>query len=164
MRQVDPPHHPLEVLDARGVRRWYAASLGVLTLHRRTVDELNVFPVPDGDTGTNLAATLTAACVALEDLDDTALLPEITHRAARGALLGARGNSGVIVAQILRGLADTWGVEAVNAERLAAGLRHAAHSANDAVAAPAEGTILTVARVASETAGRHSASSLEAAV
>nr|WP_211207357.1 DAK2 domain-containing protein [Stackebrandtia nassauensis] len=137
------------------MRRWYRSSLETLTLHRRTVDALNVFPVPDGDTGTNLVATLTAACEALDELGDNASLPEVTHRAARGALLGARGNSGVILAQMLRGLADTWGVDTVDSRGLAAGLRQACHAANDAVAAPAEGTILTVARAAAEAAENH---------
>jgi DAK2 domain fusion protein YloV len=146
---------PLPHLDAAAVRRWYDAALTVLTVHRRTVDELNVFPVPDGDTGTNLAATMRSACQAMNEpavAQSSDTLPQLARRAARGALLGARGNSGVILAQILQGFADSWQGPRVGAAELAAGLRAAADAATDAVAAPAEGTILTVASAAAQAA------------
>ncbi|WP_260428309.1 DAK2 domain-containing protein, partial [Micromonospora globispora] len=102
----------LDTLDAAAVRRWCASGLAALQRHQGEIDDLNVYPVPDGDTGTNLVLTLTSAQQALAmDLDT---LPEDGHTPhghalrlmARGALLGARGNSGVILSQILRGFAD----------------------------------------------------------
>ncbi|GAA4900911.1 hypothetical protein LX16_0502 [Stackebrandtia albiflava] len=139
-------------LDAEAIRRWYRATLAAFERHRRDIDRLNVFPVPDGDTGTNLAATMTAACERLDAGTDPAT---VAIHAAQGALLGARGNSGVILAQLLRGLADSWRTGPLDAAALASGLRHAATAAAEAVAAPAEGTILTVAHAAAATAHHH---------
>jgi DAK2 domain fusion protein YloV len=104
----------LDSLDAAAVRSWCAAGLEALRRHQAEIDELNVFPVPDGDTGTNLVLTVGSAWQALaaepEALDppetDVARLTRILRCMARGALLGARGNSGVIVSQLLRGIAD----------------------------------------------------------
>ena len=104
----------LDSLDAAAVRRWCAAGLEALRRHQVEIDQLNVFPVPDGDTGTNLVLTVTSAWQALaaepETLDppenEIARLARILRCMARGALLGARGNSGVIVSQLLRGTAD----------------------------------------------------------
>jgi hypothetical protein len=95
----------LDSLDADAVRRWCATGLAALRRHQHEIDELNVFPVPDGDTGTNLSLTLRAAAEALAaDPADTA--GEAFRAWAKGAVLGARGNSGVIVSQVLCGLAD----------------------------------------------------------
>ncbi|MDT4934222.1 MAG: fatty acid kinase, partial [Pseudonocardiales bacterium] len=95
----------LEALDADAIRKWSRAALQSLQAHRAEIDDLNVFPIPDRDTGTNLALTMAAA--------DEALLAEPAGGAgdalralARGAVLGAQGNSGVIMAQLVRGLAD----------------------------------------------------------
>ena len=106
----------LDSLDAAAVRRWCAGGLAALRRHQGEIDELNVYPVPDGDTGTNLVLTLTSAQQALAGARHAP--PRATPTAhgrvlrlmARGALLGARGNSGVIVSQILRGLADALAV------------------------------------------------------
>ncbi len=148
----------LETLDAAALRRWCAGGLAALRRHQGEIDELNVYPVPDGDTGTNLVLTMTSAHQALA-LDNTAEGDTTAHGRvlrlmARGALLGARGNSGVIVAQLLRGLADALGTApAVDGPALAAGLRAAAAAAYTAVATPVEGTVLTVAAAAAEAAG-----------
>lgn len=155
VHEVDAPDASkrpvLEELNAEAVRQWYRACLTSLTQHRRTVNELNVFPVPDGDTGANLSATVRAACAAVEG--DVALsLPETVQRAARGALMEARGNSGVIAAQMLRALAEIWTGQTVDCAGLASGLRHAWATASEAVAEPAEGTILTVAHAAARAA------------
>ena len=147
-------------LDAAALRRWYNAVLGALTVNRRTVDELNVFPVPDGDTGTNMAATMRAACNGLEEAGPDASLSVAARMAARGALLGARGNSGVILAQMLGGFASAWDSEAVDAPSLADGLSRATASATDAVGAPTRGTILTVAEAAALAARESSPSGL----
>jgi hypothetical protein len=148
----------LETLDAAALRRWAAGGLAALRRHQGEIDELNVFPVPDGDTGTNLVLTMTAAHQALA-LDSTAEGDSTPHGRvlrlmARGALLGARGNSGVILAQLLRGFADALATAPViDGPALAAGLRAAATAAYTAVATPVEGTILTVASAAADAAG-----------
>ncbi|WP_212816352.1 DAK2 domain-containing protein [Polymorphospora rubra] len=145
----------LDTLDAAAVRRWCADGLAALRHHQDEIDRLNVYPVPDGDTGTNLVLTLTSAHHALAlDLDNS---PEgarpphsrVLRLMARGALLGARGNSGVIVAQILHGLADALaGTAQVRGRDLAGALDAAAAAAYAAVASPVEGTVLTVAAAA----------------
>ena len=231
----------LETLDAAAVRRWCGAGLAALRAHQHEIDELNVYPVPDGDTGTNLVLTLTSAheaveaylthagengaadpdpgdenpgdenpgggnapagaspggahpagaevsgadgrrgkakkgrpktpdspgageaapSLAAEAIDEADApgsgtpLGRVMRRMARGALLGARGNSGVIVSQILRGMADTFSttVSARGAD-LARALRTASEAAYAAVARPVEGTVLSVAAAAAEGAGR----------
>jgi len=153
----------LETLDAAAVRRWCGGGLVALRAHQREIDELNVYPVPDGDTGTNLVLTLTSAQEALEAVEPAGT-PESApagppanalRRMARGALLGARGNSGVIVSQILRGMADSLAASvAVRGAELARALRSASEAAYAAVARPVEGTVLTVVAAAAEAAGR----------
>jgi DAK2 domain fusion protein YloV len=144
----------LETLDDTAVRRWCASGLAGLRRHQQEIDELNVYPVPDGDTGTNLVLTLTAAERALTDA--AAGGPANGHGAAlralaRGALLGARGNSGVIVSQVFRGLADKLAaIEQVRGRALAEALGVAAEAAYQAVVEPVEGTVLTVASAAAQ--------------
>jgi DAK2 domain fusion protein YloV len=156
----------LDRLDAGAVRRWCAAGLDALRRHQREIDDMNVYPVPDGDTGTNLVLTVTSAYRALtsdteaEEPDGTAAIEgEITRLGrvlrcmARGALLGARGNSGVILSQLLRGIADALSVAPhARGREFAAALRDAAAAGYTAVANPVEGTVLTVARAAAEAA------------
>ncbi|WP_027658860.1 DAK2 domain-containing protein [Salinispora fenicalii] len=151
----------LDTLDAAAVRRWCAGGLVALKRHQGEIDHLNVYPVPDGDTGTNLVLTLTSAqqalAVELETLPEDGPTPhgQALRRMARGALLGARGNSGVILAQILRGFADALAaVPVVRGRALAAALRAAATAAYAAVAAPVEGTLLSVAAAAARAAER----------
>ncbi|MEU4164419.1 DAK2 domain-containing protein [Actinoplanes sp. NPDC026670] len=161
----------LETLDADAVRRWCDGGLEALRAHQREIDDLNVYPVPDGDTGTNLVLTLTAAHEALEPGGDGPAPDEgreespagLMRRMARGALLGARGNSGVIVSQILRGMADTFATgAAVRGGELARALRTATDAAYAAVAHPVEGTVLSVVAAAAEAAGRLRSDSLAA--
>ncbi|MBC8993976.1 DAK2 domain-containing protein, partial [Micromonospora chalcea] len=149
----------LETLDAAAVRRWCASGLAALRRHQGEIDELNVYPVPDGDTGTNLVLTLTSAQQALAM--DLGTLPDDGHTPhghalrlmARGALLGARGNSGVIVSQILRGVADTLAAApAVGGRQLADALADATTAAYAAVARPVEGTLLSVVAAAAHAA------------
>nr|MDT0661532.1 DAK2 domain-containing protein [Micromonospora sp. DSM 115978] len=155
----------LETLDATAVRRWCASGLAALKRHQGEIDALNVYPVPDGDTGTNLVLTLTSAQQALAlDLDNSPEEPStgpvtphgrVLRLMARGALLGARGNSGVIVSQVLRGLADGLaGIAAVRGRALAGALGVAADAAYGAVAKPVEGTVLTVIAAAATAADR----------
>jgi DAK2 domain fusion protein YloV len=140
----------LDALDADAVRRWASAATRIVQDHRTAIDALNVYPVPDGDTGTNMAHTLAASEQALNEAEvDTA--GAALQVLARGAVLGARGNSGVILSQILRGIADVAaGSDEVAGVTLRAALRQGADDARTAVAAPVEGTILTVIRAAAD--------------
>jgi DAK2 domain fusion protein YloV len=139
-------------LDASAVRRWCSMAAEDLEVHRGEIDDLNVFPIPDGDTGTNLALTLKSADEAVAN-DRSAAAGAVLRVMARGALLGARGNSGVIVSQLLRGLADGLdGVVEADAAMIIAGLRRATDAAYAAVSEPVEGTILSVIKGAAEAA------------
>jgi DAK2 domain fusion protein YloV len=144
----------LESLDANAVRRWCAAGLDALRRHQVEIDQLNVYPVPDGDTGTNLVLTVTSAWQALDaEEPDGSHLERVVRCMARGALFGARGNSGVIVSQILRGVADALvGVPAARGRALAEALGSASRAAYAAVADPVEGTVLSVAAAAAASA------------
>jgi DAK2 domain fusion protein YloV len=144
-------------------QRWCDACVEALGAAREEIDALNVFPVPDSDTGTNLFLTLEAAASAARsvladsDADDEQLLLEAGRAFVDGALRGAQGNSGVIVAQLLRGLVipTMLGRDAdgnVAGTVFAEALRDAARAAHAAVGQPVEGTILTVARAAADTA------------
>ncbi|GIF18620.1 DAK2 domain fusion protein YloV [Actinoplanes tereljensis] len=158
----------LKTLDDAAVHRWCGGGLEALRAHQHEIDELNVYPVPDGDTGTNLVLTLTSAQQALDEAQAAALSGDVLAapaaarapgralgRMARGALLGARGNSGVIVSQILRGMADSMATSvAVRGGELARALRSATEAAYAAVARPVEGTVLSVVAAAAEGAGR----------
>ncbi|PZA20595.1 DAK2 domain-containing protein, partial [Modestobacter versicolor] len=147
----------LRALDDAAVDRWSSAVVDRLTASRGRLDELNVFPVPDGDTGTNLLLTAEAGHAALQAAlqaarEDGGRRPESPWAVlARGAVLGARGNSGAILAQLLRGLADSLAdAPEVDGEVLSAALTGAARTAYAAVADPEEGTFLTVARSGAE--------------
>ncbi|MCU1620660.1 MAG: Dak phosphatase [Modestobacter sp.] len=141
----------LKALDEAAVGQWSRAVVDSLSAARTRLDELNVFPVPDGDTGINLLLTAEAGHAALQAGGDRAESPWSVL--ARGAVLGARGNSGAILAQLLRGLADSLaGEPVVDGEVLAAALAAAARTAYTAVADPEEGTFLTVARSGAEAA------------
>jgi hypothetical protein len=155
-------------LDAAAVRAWCAEGLDALRRHRQEIDDLNVYPVPDGDTGTNLVLTFTSAYEALNaeapdaeapdadspDAAEETAGPGRTLRClARGALLGARGNSGVILSQLLGGLADALAaVPEARGREFSAALARAAEAGYRAVADPVEGTVLTVARAAADAA------------
>ena len=118
--------------------------------NKKAVDELNIFPVPDGDTGTNMSMTITAAVRELEKSQDTAA-GSVARQAASAMLRGARGNSGVILSLLFRGFSKGLGetVEA-SGEDLVNALGLGVDAAYKAVMTPTEGTILTVARVAYE--------------
>jgi fatty acid kinase len=142
------------VSDLDAVRAVARASLASLERSRRRIDDLNVYPVPDGDTGTNLTLTLRAVVDALER-SAAADRPSIYHEASRAALMGARGNSGVIFSQILRGAAEVLGASGdVDPPTLARALRTASDAAYRAVRRPVEGTMLTVIRELAEEAER----------
>ncbi|WP_294187098.1 DAK2 domain-containing protein [uncultured Clostridium sp.] len=116
------------------------------------VNSLNVFPVPDGDTGTNMSATFKAAVKEIEGLN-TESIGEASKKLAKGALMGARGNSGVILSQILRGISKGLeGKTSVDSVELAIALQEGSKAAYKAVMRPTEGTILSVIRASSEAA------------
>jgi DAK2 domain fusion protein YloV len=133
-------------------RRSLMGSLIWLTANREKVNQLNVFPVPDGDTGTNMLLTLESA---IEEMgqDENHDLSQVAGTVAHGALMGARGNSGVILSQVLRGFSQGVGERAsVDCKELAHAFAEATSVAYKGVSKPTEGTILTVARKVSEAA------------
>jgi DAK2 domain fusion protein YloV len=143
----------LQSLDAAAARRWAVSALAALGEAREEIDALNVFPVPDGDTGTNMFLTLEAAVTAAQTVADDAPVAQLADAFARGALLGARGNSGVIGAQLLRGWADTLSeFTQLSAASAVEGFRRADEQAWKAVNDPVEGTILSVSRAAAAAA------------
>jgi len=131
------------VLTAPVLRAWVAGALGRLETHRADLDALNVFPVADSDTGTNLSLTLAEAAAAIDALPADASAARVGVALARGALVGARGNSGVIVSQYLGALLRHGGARP---DGPAGALEAAAHAAYAAVAQPVEGTVLTIGR------------------
>ena len=141
--------------DGAGLLGAFRAAAAALEASVDEVNALNVFPVPDGDTGSNMMATVRAALAEAEALGPTVSAERVAAAAAFGALMGARGNSGVITSQILRGLAEGLaGKTKFNALDLANALDQGTKAAYGAVAKPVEGTILTVIREASEAAVR----------
>lgn len=143
--------HPL---DAAAVRTWCAGALDALGRARETIDAINVYPVADADTGTNLYLTVESAAQAVEAAwAGVPTTPEAVNAMAHGALIGAHGNSGTILAQLLRGMAQVTG----EGGDLSLALRRAAESAREAVAHPVAGTILTVAQGAADAAGEAAA-------
>ncbi|WP_327178210.1 DAK2 domain-containing protein [Streptomyces sp. NBC_01335] len=166
--------------DAVAVRTWCSLALEALGRERAAIDAINVYPVPDGDTGTNLFLTVESARAAVEAVfaahgaGPSAPFPtgpasagpacaEAVRAMAHGALIGARGNSGTILAQLLRGMAAVL-ADGGDADHLARALAQAAAAARRAVAHPVEGTILTVAAAAARAAGAVAAGSGLAAV
>ncbi|ONI71221.1 dihydroxyacetone kinase [Actinosynnema sp. ALI-1.44] len=137
----------MQALDAAAIRRWAAMSVRTLDAQREAIDNINVFPVPDGDTGSNLLGTMRAALEALlrAPVDQRSEAGAALAVLAKGALAGARGNSGVIVSQMLRGLAESLrAVDQAGAHDLAKAMVRAAELAAEAVAEPRAGTMLTV--------------------
>lgn len=124
---------------------------GVLRAHQQVINRLNVYPVPDGDTGTNMALTVEAVVTELESLHGDLGMSEVCKAVAHGSLMGARGNSGVILSQLLRGVAERFaGCRQAGPDEVAEALVSASELAYQAVVRPVEGTILTVARSAGE--------------
>ncbi|WP_347352267.1 DAK2 domain-containing protein [Intrasporangium sp.] len=161
---VPTPEGQLQVLDVNAVRRWAVLVRSGLGAHRAEIDALNVFPVPDGDTGTNLFLTFDGA------VDRTLTEPADTGAGdllvvfAKNLLWSARGNSGVILSQLARGLAEACqGQPVVDARTLARGLLEGDRRAWEAVTDPREGTILSVSRAAAQ-AGAREAGGLYAVV
>ena len=149
------PREPKASTDARLSGASLAAAIATaarwLEQNAAAVDAINVFPVPDGDTGTNMTLTLRTTVAEMEGLGPNPSLSEAAAAAARGALLGARGNSGVILSQWFRGLAASLdGAAEADGRAIAAALGSAAQAASGAMAEPREGTMITVSRASAE--------------
>lgn len=135
------------------LRDMLITAANALESHKQEINELNVFPVPDGDTGTNMSMTMGAALKALSMLDGSCTVGKVADTAASSLLRGARGNSGVILSLLFRGIARAFsGKKTVGGRDLSQALAFGVEAAYKAVMRPAEGTILTVARRASEAA------------
>ena len=141
-----------KTIDGLLLRDMVMAGTAILEKNREAVDALNVFPVPDGDTGTNMSLTMQSATRELNS-KEYLRADEAANALAKGALKGARGNSGVITSQLLRGFAKALnGVEKITPVQFAEALLKGSEMAYKAVMKPKEGTILTVARVVAEDA------------
>jgi uncharacterized protein len=139
-------------LDGRGYAKFLAAGTYFLRKYRPVLNDLNVFPVPDGDTGTNMYLTVRSAMLEASKVHDRNLA-EVAAAAAQGSLMGARGNSGVIISQMLRGFAHHVRHRSeIDTFVLATAMREAAAAARQALLRPVEGTILSVAEAAAEAA------------
>ncbi|HWX08967.1 MAG TPA: DAK2 domain-containing protein [Gaiellaceae bacterium] len=140
--------------DLEAAQKVVGSALASLEVNRQRIDDLNVYPVPDGDTGTNLTMTVRAVVDAADETS-AASRQSLARDVARGALMGARGNSGVILSQIVRGATDVLGETdggAIDAQTAARALRGASDAAYRAVRRPVEGTMLSVIRELAEEA------------
>lgn len=151
-QDVDLPVGRVIQCEGRGLKRLLKAGLAWLEYNHQSINALNVFPVPDGDTGTNMMLTMRSAYAEIAD-DDSRHAGKIAQKIAHGALMGARGNSGVILSQIWRGFSRAIeDLPAFDVHQFAIALREASDMAYKGVVKPVEGTILTVIRQASEAA------------
>lgn len=142
----------ITALDGRAYAKFLAAGTYFLRKYRSVLNDLNVFPVPDGDTGTNMYLTVRSAMLEAAKLHD-APLSEVAAAAAAGSLMGARGNSGVIISQMLRGFAHHIRHRSeIDTFMLATGMREAVSAARHALLRPVEGTIISVAQAAADAA------------
>ncbi len=142
---------PLATIDAAHLKEVVVGYRDALRAHQDKLNRLNVYPVPDGDTGTNMALTLESVVTEVDGADD---LGTMCKAISHGSLMGARGNSGVILSQVLRGISDTIkDADTVDAACVADALRRASEAAYTAVMRPVEGTILTVVRESATAAG-----------
>jgi len=150
-------------LTASDLNRSICTFAGLLRAQKEVINRLNVYPVPDGDTGTNMSLTMESVVEGLRALPATATMGEVSKVIAHSSLLGARGNSGVILSQMLRGFVQQFPVDGdVPVQRFIESLAVADARAREAVSNPVEGTILSVARAAAE--GAVGAATLDAAV
>jgi DAK2 domain fusion protein YloV len=153
---------PLREIDGAILLAGLRSSLAWLQANQEQVNELNVFPVPDGDTGSNMYLTMRSAVEDAQAAPTLSSAASVMRAAAHGSLMGARGNSGVILSQIFRGFAQGVGDrERIDAPTVAACLSESARVAYKAVMKPTEGTILTVIREAADAAQRAAASSFD---
>ena len=142
----------IQTIDGAAYRRMILSAAASIDLNRQKINELNVFPVPDGDTGTNMGMTIQAAASDLRRMDEP-VLTRAADKAASAMLRGARGNSGVILSLLFRGFASAWkGKTQADGRDFAAAVTAGVEAAYKAVMKPAEGTVLTVSRLAAAAA------------
>ena len=140
----------IQNIDGKQVRDMFVSGANNLKNHKDLVDKLNVFPVPDGDTGTNMSLTISCAIKELNKVEQDDI-GQLGKALSKGSLMGARGNSGVILSQIIRGIAKSIeGKETLNSMDIAEALKNGSDTAYKAVIKPVEGTILTVVRESSD--------------
>ena len=143
----------IKSINAEQLSCMFIAGAKALEEQKDKINELNVFPVPDGDTGTNMTMTIMSAAKAVADLGNTPEMKDLAKAMSSGSLRGARGNSGVILSQLFRGFTKVIKVESeLTVPVLAEACDRAAETAYKAVMKPKEGTILTVARRAADKA------------
>lgn len=140
----------VQTIDAKMLQKMFLAGAKGLEAKKEYINELNVFPVPDGDTGMNMTMTIMAAAKEVANLQNPTLT-ELGKAISSGSLRGARGNSGVIMSQIFRGFVkELKGLDIIDVTALGNGVQHAAETAYKAVMKPKEGTILTVAKAGAD--------------
>lgn len=140
----------IQYIEGKMLRDMFVSGANNLQNHKDLVDKLNVFPVPDGDTGTNMSLTISYAMKELAKVENDNIT-EIGKSLSKGSLMGARGNSGVILSQIIRGFSKSIeGKEQISTEDLAKAFKNGSDTAYNAVIKPIEGTILTVVRESGE--------------
>ncbi|KQB83865.1 DAK2 domain-containing protein [Corynebacterium oculi] len=149
-----PPAATIDGLTGPVLAAWARRAASRLEARSPEINRLNVFPIPDSDTGSNMAHTMQAAVRALSELPDEATAAQVTTALTRGAVAGARGNSGMVLSQVLRGLAEESG-DTLSAADITAALRRALNLVRGAIARPVEGTVLSVLRAAAEAASSH---------
>jgi len=145
----------LETLDSKNLANLMYCFRDALQDHKENLNSLNVYPVPDGDTGSNMVATLNSVVSEIESLEENPELENIIEAISHGSLMGARGNSGVIISQILRGFVSeikSASRKTIDANLFSGALSAASSAAYEAVGNPVEGTILTVVRETAEAA------------
>lgn len=141
------------MISGKILRDAFISAANSISNKKKSVDELNVFPVPDGDTGTNMSMTIGNAVAELKNMDDGVSVCDVAKTAASALLRGARGNSGVILSLIFRGFSKALdGQESMDSEHMVRALETGVDGAYKSVMKPTEGTILTVAREAAEKA------------
>lgn len=142
----------VQTINAQMLQKMFLAGARGLEAKKEYINELNVFPVPDGDTGTNMTMTIMAAAREVSTLENPTM-EQLGKAISSGSLRGARGNSGVILSQIFRGFVkEIRGLEQIDVTALGNGINHAAETAYKAVMKPKEGTILTVAKAGADKA------------
>ena len=143
----------IQTIDGASFRRLICSAAAAIDNNCQKINELNVFPVPDGDTGTNMGMTLGAAATDLSKAPQDLTLTKAADMTASALLRGARGNSGVILSLLFRGFSTAWkGKLSADGHDFAAALTTGVDAAYKAVMKPAEGTILTVSRLTADAA------------
>ena len=150
----------LSRIDGPALRTWVERAVSALNEHRDEINALNVFPIPDSDTGSNMTHTMSAALAAIEDMPGTASTHDIAAALSKGAVFGSRGNSGVVLSQVLRAVSEAAVHGPLDGEAFIHALNLAVELVDKALSDPVEGTILTVLRASAVAAKNSGATDL----